>query len=185
MFTAKVFGAFGQLTLVLFTEIPIKRKMYFISLPTDMAITKKTTSAKPLAPAKKTTKPATKAVKSLVVTKTTKPRVVVETKSLSTASAVAAPMAGCCNGHEKKGWKAVFKVFFILLTIANFVLLCIALSAIKSQQHFQILNSGGEENYESRKNVYATPEYQSLMTAEIYRVIDNIHQSVTQNQPIQ
>jgi hypothetical protein len=152
----------------------------------DMAITKKTTSTKTLAPAKKTTtKSSTKVAKPLVVTKTTKPRVVVETKSLSATPAVSVPMAGCCNGHGKSPCKVVCIVLFVLLTIANFVLLCVALSTIRSQQQFQILNSGGKENYETLKSVYNTPEYQSLMTADIYRMIDNINQSVSQNQPIQ
>ncbi|MDR0606969.1 MAG: hypothetical protein LBG52_01140 [Candidatus Peribacteria bacterium] len=141
---------------------------------------------------KKTTKsvPAsavssTKSVKPLVITKTTKPRVVVERKSLSAVSATPLPTPECCHKSGKKAWNVGLKVFFILLTIANFVLLCGVLSVIKSQQQFQILSNGGKENYEAFKNIYATPEYQSLVTTEVYRMIDNISQTIAENQEIQ
>ncbi|MDR0860350.1 MAG: hypothetical protein LBO09_05250 [Candidatus Peribacteria bacterium] len=154
-----------------------------------MAITKKTTSVA----TKKTTKPVkplvvaktTKPVKPLVVAKTTKPKVVVETKSFHPVVEESLPTCGCYNGKCKRAWKGLLKLLFALLTIANFVLLCVALSALKNQQNFTLLTNGGAENYETLKAIYNTPEYQSIMTAEIYKMVENINQTVAAQTPIQ
>lgn len=151
-----------------------------------MAITKKTSTApakkitKPVA--KKTTTPA-KTLKPIVVAKTTKPKVIVETKTIralptESLSTGCSTTGGCCGGKCKGVGKVVVKLVFALLTIANFVLLCVALSSLKSQQNFTLLSNGGAENYAALKEIYATPEYQSIATSEIYKMVDNITQTI-------
>ncbi|MDR2541206.1 MAG: hypothetical protein LBD11_05595 [Candidatus Peribacteria bacterium] len=147
--------------------------------------TKKTT--KPVASkATPVSKPtvASKSVRPVVVAKTTKPKVVVETKSFQPIVEEALPTCGCYNGKYKRAWKAVFKLLFALLMIANFVLLCVALSSLKSQQNFTLLSNGGEENYEALKAIYATPEYQSIATSEIYKMVDSINQTIATTQNV-
>ena len=134
-------------------------------------------------PETKTTKNVTKKVAPMVtITKTTKPKVVVETKSFHSEKIPVQNNTECKCNCKKGVWKLITKILFGLIIITNFILLCVVLNIVKEQRNFTITTSGGTENYELLKEIYNTPEYQQIATTDIYQFIETINQSLSQFQ---
>jgi hypothetical protein len=117
-----------------------------------------------------------------VVVKTTKPKVIVQTKSLDSALPVAAthlPQDPCSHHHKGKG---IWKILIILLLGANLIVSILNYRASKEQQDFTMMSNGGRENYQMLKNLYESPAFQQASTLSIYQLVEKVNQTLASAQ---
>jgi hypothetical protein len=150
----------------------IKIDFYFLSF--KMVIKK--TETKTLR-----TKAGTKTATSTVV-KTTKPKVVVQTKNLNEPLPFTVAKVADTHHHHKGG--RIWKILILLVVLANLIVSSCSYQIIKEQQAFTISSNGGAENYQMLKNLYESPSFQQASTLSIYQLVERVDQTLAaaQNQ---
>jgi hypothetical protein len=147
-------------------------------------VTKKTTqtSTRKAAPQKAV---ATPVKKPAVVTKTTQPKVIVQTKSLhEPTSFVTSKVAdGCCQGKCKgkcirKLISGLAILIILVLSILGYCKLRDIHNLVVEQQTFLINSNGGVENYNTLKQLYATPEFQQASSLSVYQLAERVQQTL-------
>jgi hypothetical protein len=135
-------------------------------------------------PKKRVTSPrAVKSIPLTVVAKTTKPKVVVQTKKLNEPlpHAYVPVNEPCC--HRPHVGKRIGKVLIIILLLANLFFSYLIYKNVQEQQVFLVNSNGGKENYEMLKNIYSTPEFQQASTMSVYQLVERINQTLAPQTP--
>lgn len=147
---------------------------------TDKSPAKKTVTRAATKAATKTVQPVKKATPTTVVARTTKPKVVIQTKKLTEQLPVShfstnEPCGQKCHNHEGK-W--VLKVILLLILLVNLGLMYCIYQIVHEQQQFVISSNGGKENYNMLKDIYSTPQFQQASTLSVYQLIERVEQSL-------
>jgi hypothetical protein len=119
-----------------------------------------------------------KATPATVVARTTKPKVVIQTKKLSDQLPPAYFPANETCGHKCHKGRWVWKVILLLILLANLGLAYCTYKMIYEQQQFVISSNGGKENYQMLKDIYSTPQFQQASTLSVYQLIERVDQTL-------
>lgn len=109
-----------------------------------------------------------------VLTKTTKPQVIIQTKKLN-EDPDPSEKTRCGHSH---GGKWMWKLFIVLLLLINMVFSFLAYFNSKEQLRFTIMSNGGIENYQMLQTLYKDPAFQQASTLSIYQLMERIHQTL-------
>jgi len=116
---------------------------------------------------------------SQVVTKTTKPKVIIQTKKLHENLEDFSSLSGKKAGRVGS---LVFKVVVLLLLLANAVFSFLSYVTTREEFRFTVLSNGGLENYQMLKTLYASPAFQQANTLSIYQLMERVEQTLTATQ---
>ncbi|MDR2415872.1 MAG: hypothetical protein LBD75_04665 [Candidatus Peribacteria bacterium] len=177
---SKVFAGHTNNHLALYSEIPIKKLSFFYLLFFSSMVIKRTNKPTAKNPAPQAVQSVKKPTPPTVVARTTKPKVVIQTKRLSDQLPSAYTLAPepCC-GHKCHKGKWIWKVLLLLVLLANLGLAYCTYKMICEQQQFVINSNGGQENYNMLKDIYATPEFQQASTLSVYQLMERVEQTLT------
>jgi len=110
---------------------------------------------------------------SSVLTKTTKPSVIVQTQKVGRASfSEESAFRTFCKGR----W--IWKALVILLLLVNAAISFLSYLTVKEHFRFTLMSNGGVENYQMLKVLYASPAFQQASTLSIYQLIERIDQTL-------
>jgi hypothetical protein len=148
-------------------------------------VTKKTNRPAVKKTASKAVSTVQKPAPATVVARTTKPKVVIQTKKLSDQLPSAYFPANETCGHKCHKGKWVWKVVLLLILLANLGLAYCSYKIIYEQQQFTISSNGGKENYKMLKDIYSTPQFQQASTLSVYQLIERVDQTLATATPTQ
>jgi hypothetical protein len=112
---------------------------------------------------------------SKVITKTTKPKVIIQTKKLNEP----APSTLSTPSHKGK-W--IWKAIICLLLIINLSIGFLNYLTSREQLRFTIMSNGGLENYQMLQKLYISPAFQQASTLSIYQLINRVEETLVTTQ---
>ena len=114
-----------------------------------------------------------------VITKTTKPKVIVQTKKLKTSEENTANTSSFCKPHK---YQWIWKLVIILLLITNLIITFMSYLTNREMLRFSVMSNGGIENYQMIQSLYMTPAFQQASTLSIYQLSNRIEETLTSAQ---